>query len=95
MTIKLSQQVAGFVRGLSPEPRRKVRLALKALSKGAGDIKPLEGALASYSRLRISSYRIILFFRSYNQIECVFAERRSIVYEIFAQELRETLAGKL
>ena len=95
MRIKLSQQVAGFIKGLPPEPRRKVRLALKGLAKGSGDIKALEGALASYSRLRISSYRIILFFRSHDQIECVFAERRSIVYEVFAQELRETLAGKL
>lgn len=95
MRIKLSEQVAGFVRSLAPEPRRKVRLALKGLAKGNGDIKGLEGALASYSRLRVSSYRIILYYRSQDQIECVFAERRSIVYEVFAQALSETLARKL
>jgi len=95
MKIRLSEQVAGFTKGLAPEPRRKVRLALKGLTKGKGDIRALEGALASYSRLRVSSYRVILFFRSHDQIECIFAERRSIVYEVFAQELRDTLAGKV
>jgi mRNA-degrading endonuclease RelE of RelBE toxin-antitoxin system len=60
---------------LPPEPRRKVRLALQGLAKGSGDTKALEGPLASYSRLRTSSYRIILLCRSHNQMECVFTER--------------------
>lgn len=93
MRIKASEQVVGFVRGLAPEPRRKMRRALKALAKGQGDIKVLEGPLASYSRLRVSSYRVILYFRGAREIECVFAERRSIVYEIFAEALRERLAS--
>jgi mRNA-degrading endonuclease RelE of RelBE toxin-antitoxin system len=91
MKIDLSPQVASFVRSLAPEPRRKIRMALKGLAKGQGDVKSLEGPLTSYSRLRVHSYRVILFYRSLNQIECVFAERRSIVYEIFAEELRERL----
>ena len=91
MKIKLSQQVAGFLRGLAPEPRRKMRLAVKSLAKGQGDVKALEGPLSSYWRLRVRSYRVILFYRSPNQIECVFAERRPIVYEIFAEALRERL----
>jgi mRNA-degrading endonuclease RelE of RelBE toxin-antitoxin system len=91
MKIDLSPQVAGFVRSLAPVPRRKIRLALKALAKGQGDVKSLEGALASYSRLRVHGYRVILFFRSPDRIECVFAEHRSIIYEIFAATLRESL----
>jgi len=91
MRIRLSEQVTGFVNSLAPEPRRKMRLALKALAKGQGDVKALEGALSSYSRLRVLSYRVILFSRTPNEIECVFAERRSIVYEIFAATLRERL----
>ena len=94
MKIKLSEQVAAFVRSLAPDPRHKLRSALKALAKGKGDIKPLEGALASYSRLRVLSYRVILFFTSGNEIECVFAERRSIVYEVFAEALRKKLTSK-
>jgi mRNA-degrading endonuclease RelE of RelBE toxin-antitoxin system len=91
MKIRLSEQVTAFVRSLAPAPRREVRLALKSMARGQGDVKALEGALMGYSRLRVLSYRIILFYRNPKVIECVYAERRSIVYEIFAEELRETL----
>jgi mRNA interferase RelE/StbE len=91
MTIKLSQQVIEFIQSLPPEPRHQLRLALKGLAKGQGDIKELEGPLANYSRLRVSGYRVILFYRMPNTIECIFAERRSIVYEVFADELRRKL----
>ena len=83
-------QVADFLRGLPPEPRRGLRLALRALARGHGDIKALEGGLADYWRLRAGSYRIV-FWRSATVIECVFAEKRSIIYEIFAEELRKKL----
>jgi mRNA-degrading endonuclease RelE of RelBE toxin-antitoxin system len=91
MKTKVSEQVARFVRSLAPAPRRKMRLAFKALAAGRGDIKALEGALTNYSRLRVSSYRVILFYRDSNHIECIFAEHRSIVYEIFENVLRERL----
>jgi mRNA-degrading endonuclease RelE of RelBE toxin-antitoxin system len=66
-------------------------LALKGLAKGQGDIKDLEGPLSGYSRLRVANYRVILHYGAANEIECVFAERRSIVYEIFSETLREKL----
>ena len=94
MKIKVSQQVAGFIRSLAPEPRRMLRLAVRSLANGQGDVKELEGPLSSYSRLRVGSYRVILFYRNSNQIECVFAERRSIVYEVFAETLREKLGRR-
>ena len=37
--------------------------------------------------------RIILHYTSRGTIQCVFAERRSIVYEVFAQALVNKLAG--
>ena len=94
MKVRISEQVAAFVKSLAPEPRRKLRLAMKGLAKGQGDIKVLDGPLSTYSRLRVSDYRIIFFPRNVNEIECIYAEKRSIVYEIFAAALRETLAKK-
>jgi len=91
--IKLSDQVVDFIKGLAPQPRHQLRLALRSAANGKGDIEPLEGPLANYSRLRISSYRVILFYRSSNEMECVFAEHRSIVYEVFAEELRKKLTA--
>jgi mRNA interferase RelE/StbE len=93
MTIKLSGHVAAFVRGLAPEPRRQMSLAIRALARGRGDVRALEGELSGYWRLRIGSYRIILW-QSARVIECVFAERRTIIYEVFAEELRRKLADK-
>ena len=48
MKINLSEQVAGFVRRLAPAPGRELRLALKSLAKGRGDVKALEGPLSGY-----------------------------------------------
>ncbi len=93
MTIKPSEQVADFLRCLAPEPRRQLRLAIRSLARGRGDVRALEGELAGYCRLRVGSYRVILWQRA-TVIECVFAERRSIVYEVFAEELRRKLADK-
>jgi mRNA interferase RelE/StbE len=90
MTIRLSEQVVEFCRGLAPEPRRELRLAIRSLAQGRGDVKALEGDLAGYWRLRVGSYRVI-FWRSATVIECVVAERRSIIYEIFAEELKRKL----
>ena len=56
-------------------------------------MKPLEGPLQDYYRLRVGSYRIILRYASAKTIECVFAERRSLVYEVFAERILARLAG--
>jgi len=93
MTIKPSAQVAQFLRSLAPEPRRQLRLGIRALAQNRGDLKALEGDLAGYWRLRVGSYRVILW-RGAGVIECVFAERRSIVYEVFAAELRRKLGSE-
>jgi mRNA-degrading endonuclease RelE of RelBE toxin-antitoxin system len=83
--------VAGFVRALAPEPRKRLREALRGLEQEKGDLKQLEADLAGYARLRISSYRILVRFyahRGQRVARCVFAEKRSVVYELFAEILR-------
>ena len=57
MRVRLSAQVVEFVRSQAPEPRRRLRNALRALTREQGDLKPLEGPLQEYHRLRIGSYR--------------------------------------
>lgn len=68
-----------------------MRQALKELATEKGDIKPLEGPLDGYCRLRVGTHRIIFAYVGRNRIQCVFAERRSIVYEVFAQLLNDEL----
>jgi mRNA-degrading endonuclease RelE of RelBE toxin-antitoxin system len=61
------------------------------LQKGRGDINPLEGPLHDYCRLRVGPSRIILSYSKSRAIDCVFAERRSIVYEVFATAMIDRL----
>ncbi len=91
MKVRPAAQVVDFVRRLAPEPRRRLRLALRDLEKGQGDIKPLEGPLQDHCRLRVVPYRIVFSYGKSGTIECVFAERRSIVYEVFADSMIEQL----
>ena len=90
--VRVSEQVEGFVKSLAPDPRKRLRLAIKELARDRGDIKPLEGKLADYSRLRVAGYRVIFKQRAERGvriIDCIYAERRALVYEVFLQLLIE------
>ncbi len=92
--VELEEQVVDFIRSLPPEPRRAIRRGLKNLEKEEGDIRALEGELEGFYRLRLLRYRIIFFYHVRGEsrtIRCVYAAPRSIVYEVFAQRVREVL----
>ncbi len=88
--VELDSQVVKFVRSLAPEPRKLLRQALRRLADQKGDLKQLEGELGGYCRLRVRGYRVLV--RLYAEgsepvARCVYAERRSIVYETFMEIL--------
>jgi mRNA-degrading endonuclease RelE of RelBE toxin-antitoxin system len=89
--VELSKQVVDFVRRLPPEVKGAVRAALRQLGKGKGDIKALEPPLDGYCRLRVGGYRILLSYTKGGAVQCIFAERRSVVYEVFADAVRMAL----
>jgi mRNA-degrading endonuclease RelE of RelBE toxin-antitoxin system len=92
--VEVSDQVLNFVRSLAPDPRRSLRLGLRGLEDERGDIKQLEGDLAGWCRLRVTSYRVIFRYEiegSDRVARCVFAERRELVYELFAEAMRHLL----
>jgi mRNA interferase RelE/StbE len=94
MKVELEQQVVDFIRSLAPEPRQAIRRSLKNLESEQGDIRALEGELEGFYRLRVFRYRIIFFYRVRGKsriIRCVYAAPRGIVYEVFAQSIRELL----
>jgi mRNA interferase RelE/StbE len=94
MRVLIAEQVRDFVARQAPEPRRLLRQALRGLAKNRGDVKHLEGPLDGYCRLRVHGYRIIFAYADGEVIECVFAERRGIVYEIFGQLMVDRLGSK-
>jgi mRNA-degrading endonuclease RelE of RelBE toxin-antitoxin system len=62
MKISASEQVAEWLSRLAPEPKRRVRVALKKLETWREDIAPLHGEFEGFYRLRIGGYRVV--FRS-------------------------------
>ena len=93
MKVLLARQVVDFVRRLPPEPKQRLRRALRDLSRERGDIKTLEAPLQGYCRLRVGGYRVVLAYGRRGTIECIFAEQRSVVYELLLEQLRERLRG--
>lgn len=83
-------QVEAFVRALAPEPRRRLVRAMKSLP--AGETRTLEGKLSGYRRLREGGFRILYADSVKDGVrtfDCLYAERRSVVYELFEQILAE------
>ena len=97
MKVELSDQVVAFVRSQAPEPRRRLRQALRKLESEGGDIKALQGPLDRYSRLRVGTFRVIFIRESHANasacIRCIFAERRDTVYTVFSHMLKHDLLG--
>jgi mRNA interferase RelE/StbE len=95
IAVELEQQVVDFVRSLAPQPRQALRRALRRLEREEGDIRGLEGELEGFFRLRVLRYRIIFFYHVRGKkrtIRCVYAAPRNIVYEVFAQQIRDLLS---
>jgi len=94
--VKVETQVESFVKSLAPEPRRRLTAAIKGLAVDKGDVQPLEGKLQGFSRLRVAGYRVIYAERSEKGeriIDCVFAEKRAVVYELFVRLVSENLGS--
>jgi len=92
--VELEQQVVYFIRSLPPQPRQAIRRALRNLEREQGDIRALEADLEGFNRLRVERYRLIFFYHlrgGKSVIRLVYAAPRNIVYEIFAQQLRDIL----
>jgi len=86
MKIEVSEQVREFIRTCPPEPRRRLRDALRKLAEEKGDLKALDGELEGYHRLRVRSYRIIFRYETGKhgrRFFCPFVEHRGVVYETF------------
>ena len=95
MKVEVAGQVIRFVRKQSPEPRRALRLAVRQLKQERGDIQPLHEHLDGFYRLRVGRYRVIFEYhigrRGERKVRCVYAATRSVVYEVFAQQLQELI----
>jgi mRNA-degrading endonuclease RelE of RelBE toxin-antitoxin system len=81
-------QALAFIRRQSPDARKRLRAAIHAIERGDSFPDPLEDELDGFYKLRVENCRLILKHESGEKaplFKIVFAERRSVVYELFRQ----------
>jgi mRNA-degrading endonuclease RelE of RelBE toxin-antitoxin system len=93
--VQWTQQVQHFVAALAPEPKKRLRSAIRGLAQDRGDIKPLVDELTGYQRLRAGDFRVVYreaFEKGIPVRKCLFAERRNVVYEIFRKMVLDDIS---
>ena len=83
MKISASEQVQTWLVALPPETKKRVRLALRGLEHGRGDIKAMHGELAGFNRLRIGGLRVVYSQLPGRVLRLEYADSRDVVYENF------------
>jgi mRNA interferase RelE/StbE len=91
--VRVSAQVEAFAQTLAPTPRRALRAGMAGLAHEDGDRRALEDDLAGFWRLRVGRIRVIYGHVAPQTIDCIFAEERKFVYELFGALLREQMGG--
>ncbi len=87
MRILASEQVVGWLARLPPPTKHRVRLALRQLGQGKGDVKALTSELEGFCRLRVGGLRIIYSQLPGQLIRLDYADTRDVVYESFLRIL--------
>ena len=81
-------QPLAFIRRQPPDARKKLRAAIHEIERGEAFPEPLEDELEGFYKMRVENCRLILKHESGDKaplFKVVFAERRSVVYEMFRQ----------
>ena len=84
----IEEQPLAFIRRQLPDARKSLRAAIHDIERGAAFPEPLEDELEGFYKLRVEDCRLILKHESGSKaplFKVVFAERRSVVYEMFRQ----------
>jgi hypothetical protein len=86
--VLVEAQPLAFIRRQSPDARKRLRAAIHDIEHGAAFPEPLEDELEGFYKLRVENCRLILKHETGGNaplFKVVFAERRSVVYEMFRQ----------
>jgi len=86
--VLVKAQPLAFIRRQSPDVRKRLRAAIHAVERGDLFPDPLEDELEGFYKLRVENCRLILKHETGGTaplFKVVFAERRSMVYELFRQ----------
>jgi mRNA interferase RelE/StbE len=84
-------EVARFASTLGKDHRRALKKAILSLALEKGDIRALSDELSGFHRLRVGRFRVIFRYQPGLKIECLYADERRIVYDIFESEMNRIL----
>lgn len=90
--VRIQEEVLDYLRKLPPQPRHRLKVAIKGLTTESGDIKTLTEELEGFLRLRVASHRVIFEYEMIDGIRtitCVFAGSRRWIYEVFQSRFIE------
>jgi len=79
--ITVPDDVAGLVRSLHPQLKKKIRAGFQIIMDGPFSGKALKDELAGLRSLRIGRYRIVYRMRLEGQVEIVAVGSRERIYE--------------
>ncbi len=94
MRVKVSEEVRSFLRTLAPVPRRMILRELHKIERSEREPEPLEHPLEGFCKIRAGGYRILCVIEG-GTVFALFADRRSIVYEVASAALLENIARRL
>jgi len=86
--VLVEAQPIAFIRRQPPDATKRLRAAIHAIERGDSFPDALEDELEGFYKLRVENCRLILKHESGDKaplFKVVFAERRSVVYEMFRQ----------
>lgn len=86
MKVQVSEEVRSFLRTLAPEARRSILAELDKVEAGKARLVALESPLDGFCKVKAGRFRIVCAVRL-NNLFALFAERRSVVYELATPEL--------
>jgi len=79
-TLRVPDEIAGLVRGMHPDLKRKTKASLKRILADPSSGKALKNELAGLRSFRVGSFRIIYRVRR-NIVEIVAVGPRERIYE--------------
>ncbi|MCL5965751.1 MAG: type II toxin-antitoxin system RelE/ParE family toxin [Deltaproteobacteria bacterium] len=77
--LRIPDDVVGLIRGLHPDLRKKVRVALQVILNDPGSGKALKEELAGFRSYRVGRFRIIYRLKS-DLVEVVAIGPRRVIY---------------
>ena len=79
--LRVPDHLVGFIRGIHPEIKRKIKGSLKIIASEPGSGKPLKDELEGLRSLRVSRFRIIYRIAGPKEIQIVAIGPRDRIYE--------------